>query len=107
MPEIKLNMEDMTAAQIKAALSDNELDAVFNVENVSIGVKEVDNRVSYHAPSKEGIKRHGYLSAAFALLMNDIDEIVPPGREKSIAITKLEEALHWSKSAITRNNETV
>lgn len=100
-------METMSPDQIKSVFRDAEVDAVFDEENVTVGVSEVDNRVSYHKPSEDGAKRHAYLSAAFAALMNDIDEIVPGGREKSLVFTKLEEALLWSRSAITRSNKTV
>jgi hypothetical protein len=33
-----------------------------------------------------------------------IDESIPDGREKSLAMTKLEEALMWATAAVARNS---
>lgn len=34
-----------------------------------------------------------------------LDDVLPEGREKSLAITKLEESSMWSKAAVARNQE--
>lgn len=33
-----------------------------------------------------------------------INEIVPPGREQSLALTKLEEVMFWANAGIARNS---
>lgn len=68
--------------------------------------KEMYNRFSYHKPkpnqavSYHGIRNQGRL---FAELIN---RRCPDSREKSIALTKVEEAVMWANAAIARNSET-
>ncbi len=64
--------------------------------------KQIDNNFTYHAP-KEGqpeiynrIRNNGKFLAEF------INETCPDCREKSLAITKIEEAVFWANAAIAR-----
>lgn len=71
---------------------------------------DLDNRFDYHPPSNDVVKQaHEDLRAAMRLAAGIVEEICPDGREKSLAITKLEEAMMWSNAAIARkqsiNNE--
>lgn len=71
---------------------------------------DIDNRFNYHPPSHDGIKRaHEDVREGLRLAANVVNELCPEGREKSLAITKLEEAMMWSNAAIARkqsiNNE--
>ncbi len=68
--------------------------------------EEITNRVTYHAPSGDGIERHASLSAAIHIAICEVDENCPLGREKSLAITKLEEAKFWASAAVARNKAT-
>ena len=54
--------------------------------------EEIINRVTYHAPSKKGVERHSILSKSILNALKDVNEVCPEGREKALAITKLEEA---------------
>lgn len=65
--------------------------------------KEIRDRVTYHAPSPEGIQRHAALSAVIEAAMIVVNEIVPPGREQSLAFTHLEEAKFWASAGVARN----
>ncbi len=69
----------------------------------SIGGEEIHNRFIYHPPSHEGVMRHAELSACFENLAQTVDGICPAGREKSIVMTKLEEAKMWASAAVARN----
>ncbi len=71
-----------------------------------IGEDEVRNRMTYHAPSLDGIARHARLSEAIGAAMEEVDRTCPDGREKSIVFTKLEEAKMWASAAVARNPET-
>ena len=71
-------------------------------------MEDVSNRdkVTYHAPSPDGIQRHAELSLMFEQMLNEMDNIVPAGRERSLAKTKLEEAKFWASAGVARNPET-
>ena len=77
-----------------------------NYRSMTMTNEEVRDRVIYHAPSPEGVKRHAALSGEFENMIHVILAIVPPGREQSIVITKLEEAKFWASAAVARNPET-
>ena len=69
--------------------------------------EEIMNRVSYHAPSPAGVDRHKRLTDAAAAFMAVIAEVVPDGREKSLAFTNAEQAKMWASAGVARNPETV
>lgn len=64
---------------------------------------DLRNRFTYHPPITDqverylAIRRFGY---EFAQL---VDGLCPDGREKSIAITRIEEAVMWTNAGIARN----
>ena len=66
-------------------------------------IKELEHRFTYHAPKHdqpakyEKLRKEAY---EFAIL---IDQLCPDSREKSLAITKLEEVVMWANASIARN----
>ena len=74
---------------------------------MALSNEEIEDRVTYHAPSPSGVERHKQLSEAAASILKTIEEVVPDGREKSLAITKIEEAKMWASAGVARNPETV
>ena len=74
--------------------------------NRTLSAYEIEDRVTYHAPSPEGIETHAALSLAIFNAIQIIDARVPAGREKSLAITKLEEAKMWASAGVARNPVT-
>jgi hypothetical protein len=66
--------------------------------------KDLVNRFIYHAP-KEGQPEKYELMRSIALSFSAvINDMVPDGREKSLAITHLEEVVFWANAGIARNN---
>lgn len=65
---------------------------------------DINNRFDYHAPTPEKVELHEGLRASVKDLALSIDERLPAGREKSLALTHLEEALFWGNAAIARAN---
>lgn len=43
---------------------------------------------------------HHFIRNTIATAANDIESMIPPSRERSLAVTKLEEALLWAGKAI-------
>lgn len=66
--------------------------------------KELAHRFAYHKPSSEEVgDRHSYIRRELGALAEDLNELLPDGREKSTAITRLEEAMFWANAAIARH----
>jgi len=64
---------------------------------------EVDHKVHYHPPMTEERKgQHDFVRRGIARLMHDFTDALPPGREKSLVMTHLEEAMFWANAAVAR-----
>ena len=64
---------------------------------------DIDNRFEYHAPDDDKRVVHEEVRAACLRLATQLNDDLPDGREKSLAITKLEEVMFWANAAIARN----
>jgi hypothetical protein len=51
--------------------------------------------------------RHAQLSDLFETAILRVRDICPPGRERSLVKTALEEAKMWASAAVARNPDTV
>lgn len=67
---------------------------------------EIEDRFTYHPPTEEGKERHHVLSQCFVSLAELVESVCPEGREKSLALTKLEEAKFWASASVARNPAT-
>lgn len=63
---------------------------------------ELDKRFTYHAPDAQRATAHGRVRVECADLAAFLDLHLPDGREKALALTKLEEVMFWSNAAIAR-----
>lgn len=64
---------------------------------------QVEKAFTYHPPKDDQPQRYERIrdtAKAFGFMLV---EIVPNSREKSLAMTKLEEAVMWANAAIARN----
>ncbi len=68
--------------------------------------EEIRNRFNYHPPGDEGKARHECLSLHLENVAHIVDQTCPASREKSLAMTRLEEAKFWASAAVARNPET-
>jgi len=65
--------------------------------------RDLENRFSYHPPKGDQAVRYGELRAKAKELAIVINELSPDSREKSLAITHLEDAVMWANASIARN----
>lgn len=65
--------------------------------------EQIENAFTYHAPKDGQPAKYVQIRDTAKSLALLIDELAPESREKSVAITKLEEAVMWANAAIARN----
>jgi hypothetical protein len=71
-------------------------------------MENMEIRFKYHPPRDEKTKQtHELVRAEFLALANKLDDLLPEGREKSLVLTKLEEAMMWANASIARQNSNV
>lgn len=62
---------------------------------------ELDRRFAFHPPPHDGIaKAHGDVRMLLGACASDLNDMLPEGREKSMALTKLQEAMMCANAAI-------
>ncbi len=66
-------------------------------------LKQIETSFTYHSPKGNQPERYVRLRDNAKMLAIDILNCVPPGREQSLAITKLEEAIMWANKGIACN----
>lgn len=65
---------------------------------------DIENRFAYHKPSSETVANtHSEMREKCRTLAHHMNNNCPPGKELSLAITKLEEAMMWANAAIARH----
>jgi hypothetical protein len=64
---------------------------------------DLDNRFTYHAPKPGQSARYEKLRFNGRNYADMINELCPDSREKSLALTALEECVMWANAAIARN----
>ncbi|SEN43299.1 hypothetical protein SAMN04487895_101513 [Paenibacillus sophorae] len=81
---------------------------VYTVDNIAFFEKKkfniaIENNFSYHPPKVGQSEKYQQIrekAKEFAYL---IDELAPSSREKSLAMTNLEQSVFWANAAIARN----
>ncbi|MEV2353961.1 hypothetical protein ABNF72_14315 [Paenibacillus larvae] len=64
---------------------------------------QIENNFKYHAPKEGQPEKYTALREKAKDLAYLLDELCPNSREKSLAITNLEQAVMWANAAIARN----
>lgn len=63
----------------------------------------IENNFTYHEPQPGQPEKYEAIREKAKELAYLIDELVPDSREKSLAMTKLEECSMWANAGIARN----
>lgn len=66
---------------------------------------DLKNRFTHHPPKGDQAHRYGTIRAAAFDFATLIDELAPDSREKSLAVTHLEDTVMWANAAIARNEK--
>ena len=64
---------------------------------------DIKNRFTYHSPSDDQISRYDEIRRFAKIFAELIDKDCPDSREKSLALTKLDEVVMWANASIARN----
>lgn len=64
---------------------------------------DIANRFTYHAPKDDQPKRYEEVRAAAYAYARLLLALCPESRERSVALTKLDEVVFWANAAIARN----
>jgi hypothetical protein len=64
---------------------------------------QIENNFSYHAPKEGQPEKYTAIREKAKELAYLIDETCPNSREKSIAMTNLEQTVMWANASIARN----
>jgi hypothetical protein len=66
-------------------------------------IKQIENNFKYHAPKEGQVEMYNVIRNEARALAVTIAELCPNSRERSLAITKLEETVMWANASIARN----
>jgi len=67
--------------------------------------EDLNRRFAFHPADKKKGERHGEVREECRQLAHNLNAALPDGREKSLAITHLEEVMMWSNAAIAREGQ--
>ncbi len=65
--------------------------------------EQIDNNFRYHPPKGDQQKRYIQIREQAKIVAEVINNNCPESREKSLAMTNLEQTVMWANAAIARN----
>ena len=65
--------------------------------------ERINNDFTYHAPTGDKVAAHEAIRDAAREVAHLIVDVTPAGREQSLALTNLEQAVFWANAAIARH----
>jgi hypothetical protein len=73
------------------------------VKSYGIDQKRLDKDFVYHSPKDDQPERYTAIRELAKHFATGVMDMVPPGREQALALTKIEEACFWANASIARN----
>jgi len=64
---------------------------------------DLENRFTYHSPKGNQSLRYESIRMSGWTMARAVVEMSPDSRERSLALTKIDEAVMWANAAIARN----
>lgn len=64
---------------------------------------KIENSFKYHSPKEGQPEKYEAIREKAKELAYLIDEVCPESREKSVAMTQLEDSVMWANASIARN----
>jgi hypothetical protein len=64
---------------------------------------DLDNRFNYHAPDAARAAAHGEAREILREAAVALVALIPAGREASLVVTHLEEAMFWANASLARD----
>lgn len=81
------------------------------MSNASLGPAEIEHRFGFHKATVEGaaasLPKHRNIRVLFREFALELDEILPAGRAKAVAVTELETASMWAHKAIAERDPLI
>lgn len=68
-------------------------------------MQDLTNRFRFHRANEAKASMHTLVRQKCYELAVELNDLLPEGREKSLAITHLEEVMFWGNAGIARTNE--
>lgn len=65
--------------------------------------ERIENNFKYHAPSGDQPYKYDAIRSKIKELAYMLSDECPDSREKSVAMTKLEEVMFWANASVARN----
>ncbi|MCA0268773.1 MAG: hypothetical protein LCH53_06095 [Bacteroidetes bacterium] len=72
---------------------------------MSANEKRIRRAFTYHPPTENQVLRFQTLREDAADFARVLDIVCPEGREKALALTKLEEVVMWANAAVAREDK--
>lgn len=74
---------------------------------MAMGSEEIEHRFGFHKGTVEGpnatVPRHADMRQKFREFAEELDAVLPDGRDKALVMTKLQEASMWTHWAIAQD----
>lgn len=70
-----------------------------------MNIEDLTGRFRFHRATEAKATQHTLVRQKCYDLALELNDLLPDGREKSLAITHLEEVMFWGNAAIARNGD--